>query len=189
MLLKKEDDRVQDTPYGLVFLGAKIKDYHGYYVPAYDADRLKAGLILPKTRLTIEQEYAKVFALFALSVFCDDEEFILNMHDYLIFLHNRTHGNMELDPSDFDEDLIGVLDRAYIVSITKVPTINEMRDYFWLGLESSFEEVRPAVVHPAQCTLVSPQGSFDEHRQTTRQLLWKWLECWQKSTLSRRSYC
>jgi len=186
MDLKKEDDRIQDHPYGLVFLGAKIKDYHGYFVPSYDADRLKAGLIIPKSKLTIEQEYAKVFALFALSVFCEDEEFIYNIHDYLIFLHCKTHGNMELNPEEFDEDLIGVLDRTYIVSLTKVPTINEMRDYFWLGLESSFDKVRPAVVQPAQRTQVRQQVPLElyEYRPSSRELLWKWVECWQTSKLN-----
>jgi len=183
MSLKKEDDRVQDTVIGLVFLGAEVAKYGGYYVPKYNAERLEASITIQKEALDIQQEFAKVFAIYALAAFCGNDSFLDNLYDYLVFLHYKSRGYMALPTDADDDDLVGVLSHVKHLKLNTVPSLKELREYFWLGLESSTFVIDLEVMPPDR-SIQLPLSAVDEHRPTTRKLLWQWLECWKTSILN-----
>lgn len=136
LTLKLEDDRVQDTLVGLTFLGAEITTDRGFYVPRYKEDRLWAGIFFKNTGLTPNQLYAKVLALYALGAYCS-VKYTNYCYQYLICLHKKTRGKIDFSLI-WDDDLAGSLDEMPVVLIAKyVPTVQEVRDFFWLNLESS----------------------------------------------------
>jgi len=181
MFLKQSDDVIQDHVEGLVFLGATIKSYYGKYVPVYNRDRLEAGLVFPKGDLDVLQEYGKALAIYFLAAFVDDEKFIHNLFEYLVFLHEKTHGIAEVYIDPDCDDLLGIIDHAYELKLQRIPYIEEVREYFWLGHES-----HGVVPYEIRTQTNSEENSFGQNgdRQATRKLLWKWLVSWQATTLN-----
>jgi hypothetical protein len=136
LTLKLEDDRVQDSLVGLTFLGAEIVEDRGFYVPRYKEDRLWAGLFFKNQGLTVNQLFAKVLALYALGAYCS-VKYTNYCYQYLIYLHRKTRGKIDFSLI-WDDDLAGSLDEMPVVLIAKyVPTVQEVRDFFWLNLEAS----------------------------------------------------
>lgn len=132
--LKKEDDLVSNTVVGQTFLGAKIMEYNGYYVPQYKEDRLMAGVLLKKNELTAEQEYGKIIALYVLGAFCSSA-FTNYCYQYLKMLHVLTSGRFDLTALQEDDDLVGISQMVKVFVAHKVPKVEEVRRFFWLNLE------------------------------------------------------
>jgi hypothetical protein len=134
--LKREDDVVQISCVGLKFLGATVRKYCGYYVPQYDAERIRSGLCLVTERpLTPAQEYAKALALYILAAFVDDTKFLTHLREYVLFCHMRAGGHVQFTNVQEVEELIGALGVDVELQMESVPSYAEVVA-FWTGLES-----------------------------------------------------
>jgi len=139
-LLKLQDDAVQDTVEGLTFLGAEIIVYKGFYVPRYKEARLRAGFQQKRESLTASQEYAKALALYILGAFCS-KAYTDYCYKYCVYLHKQAHGHVDLTKllAD-DDDLTGHLLDLSVYVAHSVPSLEEVRSFFWLNLENSGKE-------------------------------------------------
>jgi len=135
--LKPEDDKVQDSVIGLTFLGATIVQKNGFYVPQYNQERIRAGLVVKTSHLDDSQEYAKALALYLLASFIPDQQLRNAMKQYLTFMHVKAKGKITIDPDVIldDKDLGGFFDDIVKLEIHDIPTDRELF-YFWSNLES-----------------------------------------------------
>lgn len=73
--LKKEDDKVQTTTVGLIFLGATCVRHGGYFAPKYNLDRIWSSLVYKGNTIPIDHYFMKVRSLLILSTFNGKKEF------------------------------------------------------------------------------------------------------------------
>jgi len=141
--LKKEDDKVTDSPVGLTFLGAEIVKHGCYYAPKYNLSRIWSAIVhTHRKRIDPKTEMSRLLSLLVLSTFNGKTEFdrirsyVIMFRDYLnefypTWIHasnKKAHDNAKVDLDFVAFDLEPKYHHFFI------PTY-EWSVGFWLGLE------------------------------------------------------
>lgn len=148
--LKEEDDKVQDTFVGLTFLGATIKQSYGMYVPSYNPDRIRAGLMIKQHgSMTPIERYSSIVSLLLLSTFVDESgalfEWIREFARHMSRIYDKTYGirwatgsgNSVIEIQDIELDQGDEYLLDFIYRDTRVPFLPDMAfaQNFWTGRE------------------------------------------------------
>lgn len=139
MILKKEDDIVSRDITDLTFLGAKIVNFHGIFVPLYDASRVWSAIVfLPGKDPSVEIKYARLYSYALLLAF--DKEALLPIIRYMEWMVKKFP---RLDLMTLQTDATGLINLPG-AKRPIIPTIGWLQQQ-WTGLESIMEHLLPSV--------------------------------------------